>query len=139
MAGELILIVDDDPLNVRLLTDVLELHGYAVVHAASGETSLDVVARATPALVLMDIQLPGMNGIAARAALRERESTREAKFIALTASVMPHEIASFDAVGFDAFHPKPIDMPRLLQQIESLLRGTREGATNTSTPPDKAP
>src|ERR1700730_9514142 len=100
MAGELILVVDDDPLNITLLADVLSHHGYRVVSANSGEACLNYVATSVPAVILMDIHMGGMGGKTALKAIRASPMQAAVKVIALTASVMPYEIAAFQASGF---------------------------------------
>lgn len=134
MARSLILIVDDDPNHVALLRDVLEHHGYRVAKAASGEECLRSVEREAPAVILMDIQMPGMGGVATIRALRSRADTARMRVVALTASVMPHEVASFQSIGFDAFHPKPVDIARLLREIEALVADSQTGPTSTASP-----
>ena len=124
MANNLIVIAEDDPWSAELLADVLEHHGYRVVHVTNGRDCLAAVAAETPALVLMDIHMPGMGGVDALQALRALPAMQQLKVIALTASVMRHEVASFKGVGFDGFHPKPVDIEGLLREIAALLHPT---------------
>jgi len=121
MAGERILIVDDDPLNTRLLEDVLRHHGYTVQSVGDGQACIDVAPTFRPAVVLMDIHMPGLGGIETIKRMRRHAEFAGIRFVALTASVMPHEIESFRAVGFDAFHAKPINIIALLTEIEGLI------------------
>jgi two-component system, cell cycle response regulator DivK len=122
MAGEAILIVDDDPSCVTLLRDVLSHHGYRVHGTPTGEDACDAVrAGLCPAVVLMDIQMPGMGGIAAIRALRALPGSERARIIAMTASVMPHELAPLQGVEIDTFQTKPLDIARLLVEVRRLI------------------
>lgn len=121
MAGERILIVDDDPLNTRLLEDVLRHHGYVVQSVGDGQACIDAAPDFRPAVILMDIHMPVLGGVETITRMRGRPEFVGLRFIALTASVMPHEIASFRAVGFDAFHAKPINIAALVKEIEALV------------------
>src|SRR5437773_3724897 len=91
MAGELILIVEDNEKNLKLVRDVLQFKGYQTVEASNGEDGVRLAKERHPALVLMDIQLPGMNGITALGQLRADASTRAIPVIAVTASAMTHD------------------------------------------------
>jgi CheY-like chemotaxis protein len=91
LAGERILIVEDNPLNAKLLRDVLGAQGYEVAEATTAEDGLTIARRDRPGLILMDIQLPGMNGIEALGELKKDTATRDIPVIAVTASAMPME------------------------------------------------
>ena len=88
MADELILVVEDNPLNLKLLRDVLGARGYRVAEAMSAEEGLEIARARRPALILMDVRLPGMDGIAALRELRRDSATREIPVVAITASAM---------------------------------------------------
>ena len=136
MNAKTITIVDDDPLNAVLLADVLRYHGYDVRCIADGDTFLASLDDAMPALVLLDIQMPGKSGVEVLIAMRERALRAGTKVMALTASVMPHEIARFAALGFDDYHAKPVDIERLLAQIRALVGpGADAPPTNNAAPP----
>lgn len=126
MAAELIIVAEDDPSSAMLLEDVLAHHGYRVSHVTTGRACVDAAVAEHPDLILMDIHMPGMGGVEALNLLRADPATRHIKVVALTASVMRHEVASFRDVGFDAFHPKPIDIERLLREIAALLHSAKE-------------
>ena len=130
MSTTTIAIVDDDPLNGVLLADVLRHHGYEVRYVADGDTFLASLHDAPPALVLLDIQMPGKSGVDVLLAMRDRVPHARIKVMALTASVMPHEIARFASLGFDDFHAKPVEVERLLDQIRALIGP----ATSTAAP-----
>jgi CheY-like chemotaxis protein len=121
MANELILVVEDNEKNRRLVRDVLQVKGYRVVEAESAEAALELVNTQLPQLVLMDIQLPGMNGIEALARLRALPATKPVPVIAFTASVMPQDRHQIMAAGFDAFIAKPISLKELVATVAATL------------------
>ncbi len=125
MAGELILIVEDDANSRKLARDVLQATGYQTLEAETAEDGLALVAKRTPALILMDIQLPGMNGIAALKVLRSSHETSSIPVIAVTASVMNKQQGEIVDAGFDAVERKPISVAGLLRKIRELLDRSR--------------
>lgn len=125
MANELILVVEDNEKNRKLARDVLQVKGYRVIEAESAESALPLAAEQTPDLVLMDIHLPGMNGIQARARLREAPATRSIPVIAFTASVMPQDRHEITSAGFDGFVSKPINLKEFLATIAATLEQSR--------------
>jgi CheY-like chemotaxis protein len=127
MAGELILIVEDNEKNLKLVRDILQFKGYRTLEA---ETATDAIALATehlPDLVLMDIQLPDMDGVTALGRLRAEPVTAALRVVALTAFAMRDDRERFLALGFDGYMTKPIDIkqfPELIrQQCELARRG----------------
>jgi len=118
-----ILIVEDNPMNLKLARDVLEAKGYRVVVAENGEDGVALAAAERPDLVLMDIQLPGIDGVEALRRLREDPATSRILVVAFTASVMAGERSRVTAAGFDAFVSKPIDLKPFLATIAKLLEG----------------
>ena len=115
-----ILVVEDNPQNRKLAQHILRIHDYDAVLAATGEEALDV-ADGSIDLVLMDIQLPGIDGLAVTKELRKRNETRETPVIALTALAHPSDrAAAFDA-GCDSYLTKPYHMNQLLEAIAALL------------------
>jgi len=121
MAGELILLVEDNEKNRKLAHDVLVHQGYRVTDAESAEEALRLVREAPPSLVLMDIHLPGMDGIAALQQLRADPSTRTIPVMAVTASAMTHDRAKIMAAGFDGYQSKPISVKPFLAAVRELL------------------
>ena len=117
-------IVEDNPMNLKLARDVLEAKGYTVLAAENGESGVALAVEHGPALVLMDIQLPGIDGVEAFQRLRADERTRAIPVVAFTASVMAGDRSRVTAAGFDAFVSKPIDLKPFLATIESLTGGT---------------
>jgi two-component system cell cycle response regulator DivK len=116
-----VLIVEDNDKNMKLARDVLRVKGYRVVEAESAEAALACVAGEVPDLVLMDIHLPGMNGIQALQRLRDIEATRAVPVIAFTASVMPQDKHEITSAGFDGFVAKPINLREFLETIAALV------------------
>ena len=127
MADELILVVEDDAGNRMLARDVLTFSGYRVLESTTAEDALRIAREAQPALILMDIRLPGMDGVAALAELRRDPATRNIPVIAVTASTMSQHRSQIVAAGFDDYHSKPIDIARLVESVRELLqqRATR--------------
>jgi two-component system cell cycle response regulator DivK len=121
MPGELILLVEDNDNNRLLVRDVLQASGYRVVEATSAEDGLRMAAEQQPALILMDIQLPGMNGIEALQRLRADPATRAIPVIAVTASAMTQDRRQIMAAGFDGYQPKPISVKGFLQAVREIL------------------
>jgi two-component system, cell cycle response regulator DivK len=121
MAGELILIVEDNEKNRRLVRDVLQFKGYETIETETGEEGVELARTRNPALVLMDIQLPGMDGISALKALRQDPATRAIRVMAVTASAMTQDRQTILAAGFDAYQSKPINVKSFLEAVQELL------------------
>jgi two-component system cell cycle response regulator DivK len=121
MPGELILLVEDNDNNRMLVRDVLHASGYRVVEAETAEDGLHIAAEQRPAVILMDIQLPGMNGIEALKRLRGDPATRAIPVIAVTASAMTQDRRQIMGAGFDGYQSKPISVKGLLQTIREIL------------------
>ena len=121
MANERILIVEDNEKNRKLVRDTLRVKGYETIEAETGEDGVRLAKEASPALVLMDIQLPGIDGITALKQLREDPTTRSIPVIAVTASVMAQDRQKIMAAGFDAYQGKPISVKELLATIRQVL------------------
>jgi two-component system cell cycle response regulator DivK len=123
---KLILIVEDNDKNLKLARDVLQFAGLRTIEATTAEDGIAKAQAERPDLVLMDIQLPGMDGISALKKLREDERTRSIPVVALTASVMRTDRERFDAAGFDGFLQKPIDVKTFASEVRALVdRGRR--------------
>jgi two-component system cell cycle response regulator DivK len=121
MAGELILIVEDNEKNRRLVRDVLQFKGYETIETETGEEGVELARSRHPALVLMDIQLPGMDGISALKLLRQDPATRAIRVMAVTASAMTQDRQTILAAGFDAYQSKPINVKSFLEAVKELL------------------
>jgi two-component system cell cycle response regulator DivK len=117
MAGELILIVEDNERNRKLARDVLQFKGYRTLEAESGRDAVALAVEHLPDLILMDIQLPDMDGVAALRLLRSEASTRAIPVLAVTAFAMAQDRDRFLAAGFDGYLSKPIDVRALPDQV----------------------
>ncbi len=120
--GAAILLVEDNELNRDMLTRRLHRAGYAVVTAGDGEQALTMMRNEQPALVLMDMNLPVMDGWTACRLAREDELTRNTPILALTAHAMDDDRKQALDAGCDDFATKPIDFPALLLKIEKLTK-----------------
>jgi two-component system cell cycle response regulator DivK len=121
MANELILIVEDNEKNLKLARDVLRFHGFRTVEATDGEAAVAMSVEHLPALILMDIQLPGIDGIVAMKQIRADPRTKHIPTVALTASVMTGDRERFDEAGFDGFIAKPIEVKNFPDQVRTYL------------------
>ncbi len=121
MAEELILIVEDNEKSRRLLRDILQARGYRTIESDTAEEGIQLARQSLPALVLMDIQLPGINGMEARMQLKADPETRHIPVVAVTASAMLHDRSDIENAGFDAFRSKPIDINEILKLIRDLI------------------
>jgi two-component system, cell cycle response regulator DivK len=121
MANELILIVEDNDKNRKLVRDVLTFKGYAIIEAETGEEGVRLAQERLPSLVLMDIRLPGIDGIEALRRLRAEQSTRGIPIMAMTASVMTADRQKITDAGFDAFQSKPLKVSDFIAAVERLL------------------
>jgi two-component system, cell cycle response regulator DivK len=122
-----IMVVDDNPTNLKLASDVLESAGYEVLKAADAEEALAVIQRTKPALILMDIALPGMDGLTLTRKLKADESTRDIRIVALTAFAMKGDDEKAFAAGCDGYISKPIDTRRLPSQVAGFLQPDAAG------------
>jgi len=121
MPGELILIVEDNPKNLKLIRDVLQFRGYATLEAETAEAGMTLAVERRPALILMDVQLPGMDGSTAMRALKADVSTRHIPIIAMTAQAMKGDRERLLADGFDGYMSKPIAIREIPTMVESYL------------------
>ena len=118
-----VLIVEDNDKNMKLARDVLQAKGYRTLEAMTGEEGVRLAKEGKPDLVLMDIQLPGINGIEAFRQIRADAATALIPVVALTASVTPTDRSAINAAGFDAFVSKPISLKEFLDTVKRLLEG----------------
>jgi two-component system cell cycle response regulator DivK len=121
VAGELILIVEDNDKNRKLVRDVLAHEGYRLLETENGEDAVRLAQAERPALVLMDIHLPGIDGIEALRRLRADAGTRAIPVIAVTASAMTQDRATIMAAGFDGYQSKPISVRPFLAAVRDAL------------------
>jgi two-component system, cell cycle response regulator DivK len=121
MSEARILIVDDNPTNLKLACDVLEWAGYRVTLAADAEQALEMIERQPPDLILMDIGLPGMDGLTLTCILKGREATRHIRIVALTAFAMKGDERKLLDAGCDGYISKPIDTRLLAARVAEFL------------------
>jgi CheY-like chemotaxis protein len=121
MAGDLILYIEDDDKSRKLVRDILGFKGYRVAEAETGEDGVRLAKELLPALVLMDIRLPGINGIVALGRLREDPATHAIPVIAVTASAMPDDRHRVMSAGFDGYQRKPINVMEFLEAVRQML------------------
>ena len=123
MAGETVLIVDDNLANLKLVRILLAAEGYDVRTATDAQEAMDVIRGARPRLILMDIQLPGMDGLELTRRLRADPRTRDTLIVALTAYAMRGDEQRAREAGCDGYIPKPIDTRALPGVIAGYLAG----------------
>ncbi|MGC3965280.1 MAG: response regulator [Rhodocyclaceae bacterium] len=117
-----ILVIEDNPTNMKLVSLVLDKAGHEVLTADDAITGIDLIRREQPDLVLMDVQLPGMDGLTATRQLRAAPETRNLRIVALTAFAMPEDAARIRAAGCDAYLTKPVRYRELIDTIDTLLK-----------------
>jgi two-component system cell cycle response regulator DivK len=117
----LVLIVEDNEKNLKLVRDVLQVKGYRTLEAGTAEDGIRLAREAKPDLILMDIHLPGMNGIEARRVLRDDPATATIPVAAVTASVMQQDRKQITEAGFEAYVGKPINLHEFLATVRALL------------------
>jgi len=117
MAGECVLVVEDNELNMKLFRDVLESSGYRTLEATTGSEAIDLAANHSPDLVLMDVQLPDLDGVEALRRLRADGRTSALRVLAVTAQAMQGDRERFLRAGFDGYVAKPVDIVALLGTV----------------------
>ena len=121
MDEELILIVEDNELNLKLVRDLLQVHGYRTAEARDGEEGVEMARRLGPHVVLMDLQLPGMDGLEATRRLKADPRTRDIFVYALTALAMKGDEEKAREAGCDGYIPKPIETRELIRKVKESL------------------
>ena len=121
MANQLILIVEDNKTNRKLLRDVLQFKGYRTIEAEMGEDGVTLAMQHKPDLILMDYQLPGIDGIEAFRRIRNSSDTAHIPIVAVTASAMPEEAKKMKEAGFDGFLTKPINVKGFVQFVADFF------------------
>src|SRR6185369_14469587 len=120
-----ILVIDDNPTNLKLVSKLLEFEGHKILQAVDAEQAQVVLADTLPELILMDVALPGMDGLTLARKLKADERTRHIRIVALTAFAMKgDDQKAFDA-GCDGYITKPIDTRKLPKQVGELLAKER--------------
>jgi CheY-like chemotaxis protein len=123
-----VLIVDDNATNLKLASDVLEMEGYSTIKTVDAEEAMKMLQQTTPDLILMDIALPGMDGLALTRKLKTDERLRHVPVVALTAFAMKGDDKKALEAGCVGYITKPIDTRKLAQQVAECL---------SKSPPDQ--
>jgi two-component system, cell cycle response regulator DivK len=121
MSAKQVLIVDDNEKNLKLIRDILQFKGFATIEAGDGETAVQLASAHKPSLILMDVQLPGMDGRSAMKAIKAAEDTQRIPVVALTALAMRGTREALLADGFDDYISKPIEMKEVIALIQKYL------------------
>jgi len=124
MGGKRILVVDDNAVNRRLLQVLLRFRGYEVCEAASAPEAFATLREKPPHLILMDLRLPGMDGLTVTRRLKADPATREIPVVAVTSYAMKGDEETARAAGCCAYVTKPIDKTLFLETVASVLRKT---------------
>ena len=124
MAGELILIVEDNDKNLKLARDILQFQGFRTLEAGTATDGIALAAEHRPDLILMDIQLPDMDGVTALGRLRGSAATTSIPVVALTAFAMATDRERLLAAGFDGYLAKPIDIHRFSDRVRQYCEPT---------------
>ena len=120
-----ILVVDDNPTNLKLVSDILEFDGYRILKASDAEEAQEIIRSSPPHLILMDIALPGMDGLTLTRRLKEDEATRGIVIVALTAFAMKGDDDKAKLAGCDGYITKPIDTRKLSELVAGYLLHAR--------------
>jgi two-component system cell cycle response regulator DivK len=126
--GRLILIVEDNERNMKLARDVLQFHGFRTLETVSGEDGVVMARENVPDLILMDISLPGIDGVEATRQLKGEPSTAGIPIVALTASVLQADRARFEEAGFVGLIAKPIDVVSFPEQVLAYCPDRKDGS-----------
>ena len=121
MSGQRILVVEDNEKNMKLFRDVLQAKGYLTLEAGSGEQAVELATEHVPDLILMDVQLPGIDGIEALGRIRADDRTKAIPVVALTAQAMAGDREHFLESGFDGYISKPVDVMEFIQTVANYL------------------
>ena len=127
MAGELILIVEDNEKNLKLVRDLLQFKGYRTLEASTAERGISLAGEHGPDLILMDIQLPDLDGISALGRLRADPRTAPIRVVALTAFAMKDDRERFIGAGFEGYITKPISVREFPEQVRQYCERGRRG------------
>jgi len=128
MSKPFVLIVDDHPTNLKLACEILEFDGYRIARAKNAEEAMDLIARTPPDLILMDIQMPGMDGLTLTQKLKHDAVTRHIVIIALTSFAMLGDEEKARAAGCDHYITKPVNSRLLGSQVAEVWERARSHA-----------
>jgi len=126
MGGQKILIVEDNLMNMELATDLLDASGYVVIQAGTAEEAVGLAGAESPDLILMDISLPGMDGLEATGVLKQGPKTKDIPVIAMTAHAMKGDEEKALAAGCAGYITKPIDTREFPKEIARFIESARD-------------
>ena len=115
-----IMIVENEPLNMKLVSDLLEINGFQTLKAEDADTTFEILKNNHPDIILMDINLPGTDGVELFKKIREMESFKNTKIVALTSMAMKEDKERIMQVGFDKYMTKPIDTKEFIKNIKEM-------------------
>jgi two-component system, cell cycle response regulator DivK len=118
---KIILVADDEPMNLRLIKNVLHSAGYKTLEAADGRQAIDLAMAHRPDLILMDVSMPVMDGFEAAEALKTDPGTRDIPLIAVTAFAMKEDEERILAAGYDGYVTKPIEIRKFIKDVAGYL------------------
>jgi two-component system, cell cycle response regulator DivK len=119
--GTRILVVDDNEMNRKLLRDVLQIKGYEVLEAHDGNEGVKMATELRPSLILMDVQMPGLNGVAATRILKADSRTKDIKIVSLSAYALDASDYEFRHAGFDDYLAKPLNIHLVAEKVRLLV------------------
>ncbi len=122
-----IMIVENEPLNMKLVSDLLEINGFETLRAEDADSMFEILKNNNPDVILMDINLSGTDGIELYKKIREMESFKNTKIVALTAMAMKEDKERIMKVGFDKYITKPIDTKEFIQDIKNMIGSKKNG------------
>lgn len=122
MTGEKILIVEDDPMNMELFRDLLEVKGYIIYEAVDANEAIEQSRENKFALILMDIQLPGMDGLTATKIIKEQSKSKNTPIVALTAYAMKGDKERIEGAGCDGYITKPINTKEFPEEVAVFFK-----------------
>ena len=122
MAGEKILIIEDNAMNMELTTDLLKVSGYAVTQAETAEQGIKMAQNQKPDLIIMDIGLPVMDGLSAVEILKKDEKTKDIPILALTSYAMKGDREKILEAGCEGYLAKPIDTRKFADEVKAILK-----------------
>jgi CheY-like chemotaxis protein len=133
MTGKKILIIEDNPLNLELVTDLLEVNGFLVTSASTAEEGLRLARAQSPDLVLMDFSLPGMDGLSATKYLKADPTTRDLKVVGLSANAMKGDEEAALRAGCDGYLTKPINSRTFTATVSQFIAAAALSTTPQTT------
>jgi CheY-like chemotaxis protein len=120
-AKKTIMIIEDNPLNMKLTAELLRIGGFDLIKAVDGKSAFEILRQTIPDLIVLDLQLPDIDGFEVMKKIRSDEKTKTIKVVAVTASVMKEDEEQVAEAGFDGYIAKPINTREFVKQIKAIL------------------